>query len=532
MVVTGDVAIATFDAEPRGATVVEAAMAGTTMSGCVVVLVLAVVSGGVIEESPASVVPAPSVVTGSSRISAGTPALPAIRSVGTPSRAAMMPTVRPTVATHAAAIPIQPVAPIDAALPPPAAAPPPPPAAAPPPPPPPPRPPPTGTPAAISASAARARSASGAMAMGTAANSFHGITSARRSSAQSSHVFECWSITATAEPSNWSTAASSSASRSQVGAPLRHTIDALMALPSLPRSRNRSLVSVVRRDVEFVGDLAGREAMAEMEIEQAGIAFAQGRRCHRDQLVALVRLELLVGAGRRRAADGVGSAVVVHAGHHSSLQRPAAALAGEPVECRVAGDSKEPATERLGPFQRVESLPRHQEDVLGHVGGSLGVADDVPGNVVDRIEPPLEERAERPGLPCPRRDHEGVVGQRLGNRHATTVAMPTHDERRPGVLVGVAMSLMRILTGALPCAYTSRPEEFPRLRVRSRSLDGQDTRSQVMGATADSITWVPREVAGHLGEADHRQWGCDGGVAAPLRVRAPILRQAPPSFMY
>ena len=60
--------------------------------------------------------------------------------------------------------------------------------------------------------------------------------------------------------------------------------------------------------------------------------------------------------------------------------------------------------------QIAEAVPGDEEHVLGHLGRRVAVAHDPPGDVVDGVEPPVEQPAERPLVPVPGGEDEGGVG--------------------------------------------------------------------------------------------------------------------------
>jgi hypothetical protein len=143
--------------------------------------------------------------------------------------------------------------------------------------------------------------------------------------------------------------------------------------------------------------------MAQVEVEDAGVALAQGGSRGPDQLVATA---VLGGGG------GVG-ARVGQAGHQrvpGPAGRRRAALAFEPVEGPVPRGPEQPAPERRRLAQVVDALPGDEEDVLRDLGCDFPVPHDMPRDVPHPIEPAVEENAEGGAVAGAGGQHEtGVI---------------------------------------------------------------------------------------------------------------------------
>ena len=131
--------------------------------------------------------------------------------------------------------------------------------------------------------------------------------------------------------------------------------------------------------------------MTQVEVEHAGVALAQG--CGRGP-----RELVLFALPQRRSHVHVGGGPVERLGRRLAVGA-GPALTVEPVERPVAGDPSHPAPERAGLLEVAEALPGDEEHVLGHLGRGVLVAHDPPGDVVDGVEPLVEQPAERPLVP-------------------------------------------------------------------------------------------------------------------------------------
>ena len=143
--------------------------------------------------------------------------------------------------------------------------------------------------------------------------------------------------------------------------------------------------------------------MTQVQVQQAGVPLAQRRRRSPHQLV-------LLPLSQGRGHVDVGSAAVERGGGRLAVgARPP--LAVEPVERSIAGDAPHPPAERPGLLEVAEPLPGDEEHVLGDLGGDVAVAHDAPRDVVHRVEPAVEQPAERLLVATARRHDEGGVGR-------------------------------------------------------------------------------------------------------------------------
>ncbi len=199
----------------------------------------------------------------------------------------------------------------------------------------------------------------------------------------------------------------------------------------------QELVGVVGADAELVGDLGRVELVAELEVEDARVALAEcgGRRPHQLPLVPGVadRLGGEHPVGTDEVVTVVAVVAVVEAGHDVTLEGLGPTVLLEPVEGPVAAGAEQPAAEAFRVVELVEALPRREEDVLGDLGGGVVVADDVAGDVVDPVEPALEEGAERRRVAAGCSAHEGCVAV-VGSlrRHRAEYCRLTDPHRSPG----------------------------------------------------------------------------------------------------
>ena len=179
----------------------------------------------------------------------------------------------------------------------------------------------------------------------------------------------------------------------------------------------QELVGVVGGDTEFVGDLRWREPMAELQVEDARVAFTEDCDGGLYQRIAIVAGTDLRHVERAVRSDEVGRAAVMQAGHDVVVLARATPLALEAIERTVAGDTQQPTTERIDPLECVDAFPRDDERVLRDVGRRVGVAHDVAGHVVHAVEPPLEEHAERVTVAAAHGGHQGGIVTEITSRH-------------------------------------------------------------------------------------------------------------------
>jgi len=167
----------------------------------------------------------------------------------------------------------------------------------------------------------------------------------------------------------------------------------------VPKSEQQ-LVGVVRSEIELISNLGRREMMAKLQIKQARISGTKCCRCGPHQTLLIT--SVIDGLGfeapvrpQEVVAISLSSMLpFVDAGHDVTVEWLCSTLLLETVESTIPASSQQPAAKTLRIIELVQPLPCREEDVLGDLCGGVIVANDVPSNVVDPIEPPLEQLSE------------------------------------------------------------------------------------------------------------------------------------------
>ena len=163
------------------------------------------------------------------------------------------------------------------------------------------------------------------------------------------------------------------------------------------------LVGGIAVHADDLADLGGRHAVAQLEVEDLGVALAQrldglARRAWRSRSRPARRRDPPRGRGgsRRRslAARRWARNRSPRSPPSSGRRRAGCGFAVGAVVGGVAGDAQEPPAERVGVVELGEAAPRGEEGVLGDLGGRVVVANDAPDEVEDPVEPQVVELAE------------------------------------------------------------------------------------------------------------------------------------------
>ena len=135
-------------------------------------------------------------------------------------------------------------------------------------------------------------------------------------------------------------------------------------------------MGAVGRDAQLLGDLARRQPVTQVQVEDAGVAGAEGG-----------------GRGPRRTSASSARAAASPASSPWSVRRSTISVVSSSprgtdrrsrsrrLSARLRPDAQHPATERLGLLEPGEPRPGGQEGVLGDLGRHLPVADDAVGDV-------------------------------------------------------------------------------------------------------------------------------------------------------